>query len=154
MLKVVFVCSANICRSPMAEKLFLHEARTRELRSVALSMGVMNLQGRSAPPEAVAALEEVGLDLSHHRSQGVHPAILAGATHILVMSDWHIEQLLLVDRAIGQRAVKLATFDPEGGDTEIDDPIGKDLAAFRVCRDRLTRCIRAMLDQHVARSHT
>jgi protein-tyrosine-phosphatase len=133
----------------MAEKIYLARARDAGVRAIALSMGVMNLNGRPAPPEGIEALAEIGLDLSWHRSQGVLPEILRNASDIFVMGDWHVEQLMLVDRSVAARARLLGELDPTGP-REIADPVGQDVVAFRACRDRLIRCIDPLIAEHGA----
>lgn len=145
MLKVAFLCSGNICRSPMAERIFLEMARRRGVPSIALSMGLLDINGRPAARNAVEACKQIGVDLSSHMSQGILPAVLLQASHVFVMEEMHVEELALIDRSVADRAQLLGGWDPEGGAAEIEDPVNQPLDAFLVCRDRLIRCIDAFL---------
>jgi len=73
-MKIVFVCTGNICRSPMAEHLFryrLKEAGVEEPPAVT-SAGVAAVPGRPASPPAVQVLREAGIDtLEAHRARAV-----------------------------------------------------------------------------------
>lgn len=144
MIKPVFICSGNICRSPMAERLLMARARERGMRAMAISMGTLNLQGRSAARGAVEALQEIGIDLSGHMSQGLSPGLLRMATHILVMEQAHADAIHRLDPGLSERVALLGRYD--GGNDEIDDPVGQPVEAFRICRDRLDACISAFLD--------
>src|SRR6266576_3605016 len=71
---------------------------------------------------------------------------LSDATRILVMERGHIPQVLAATRAPPERISLLGAFDPEQGDEEIEDPIGKDPAAFEACYARMQNCIFHSLD--------
>lgn len=148
MHRAIFVCSGNICRSPMAEHLFARALRSRGLKGAVISMGTLGLQGRGAAAEAVEAMAELGVDISGHGSQGVSLGLLHHATEIFVMERAHRDYVLRADPALSARVVMLGAHDPEGGPEEIADPVGGPIEAFRACRDRLERCIDRWLDDH------
>lgn len=145
MLRVVFVCSGNICRSPIAHVLFDQQARAASLRAVTVSMSTLGLVGRDADPHAVAVCATRGADLSFHRSQPVNVALLQRATHIFVMEDAHRAHL----RSLGvdaDRILFLGAFDPVDARREIEDPVGKDIATFEACAIRIERAIAAFIE--------
>ncbi len=144
-MRAVFICSGNICRSPMAERIFAHELRERGRRGVAISMSTLGLHGRSASSNAKAAVEELGISLSGHRSQAVSAGILGHADVIFVMEEHHRAYVLRVAPRVGPRIVMMGTLDPEGGPAEVEDPVGKPIEEFRLCRDRIYRAINAWL---------
>lgn len=144
MIRVVFICSGNICRSPMAERLFLAAARQRGVDAMAISMGTLNLVGRSASREAIEALRQIGVDLSDHRSQGLSIGLLRHADRVLVMEHAHRRRLLALDSVLADRIELLGQHDPAGPD-EIDDPVDQPLPAFIATRDRLVRAIDGLL---------
>jgi protein-tyrosine phosphatase len=88
-LRLLFVCSGNVCRSPMAaaiaDRVALELAREVEIRSA----GTLGLVGRPATPSVVAACREIGLDLAAHRSQGLTEELVRWADRILVMEPEH-----------------------------------------------------------------
>lgn len=141
---VLVVCTANICRSPMAEGL-LKAAADRRGRPVAVkSGGVMGLIGRPADPKAVKVCKELDIDLSAHRSQGIDAATVAWADFILVMELRHQIEL---HRRFPESEGKVMLLGNFGGMHEIDDPVGGWTFRFRRSRDRLQRCVEAFLDQ-------
>ncbi len=147
MHRVVFICSGNICRSPMAERLFLAAAQTRGAPAVAVSMGTLGLRARRADPHAIDALAEIGLDVSDHRSQPLSVGILRNATSVLAMERMHIDEVLRRDPMLRARTHLLGSFD-DAETPEIADPVGGALDDFRVCRDRLARAVDAFLEAH------
>lgn len=145
-LRLVFVCSGNICRSPMAAGFAKHKAAERGVDVAVLSCGTLGLQGHAAAQLGQVAMEEVGIDISEHYSQGVQAAILNVADHVFVMAPRHEAFLLQHVPGVGSKLVRTWEL-VDDGLTQIDDPVGQDLAAFRTCRDLLDRCMDAWFDR-------
>lgn len=146
MIRAIFVCSGNVCRSPMAERIFRAEAARLGRRVNTLSMGTLGLVARRPTDEVIAVLDEIGVDARDHRSQGLGAALLGHATHIFVMERAHLEAIKRLDARLATRTRLLGEFDPErGADAEIADPIGQSIEVYRECRDRIVRCVGEVL---------
>ncbi len=91
---VLFVCRANVCRSPMAEALFNALADERGLRWGAESAGVAALVGEDVTPNARAVLEEAGVYAEGHRARQVSGQMLEGADLVLAMGPRQVAALL------------------------------------------------------------
>ena len=146
---VLFVCTGNTCRSPLAEglaKVLLAErlgCRAEELPARGfwlLSAGVATYGGGPATPESVEAGAELGADLRAHRSRPVNPPLLAAADEVIAMTRGHADALAYRFPGVGPAARLLC---PEG--TDVDDPIGAGPEVYRACaqtiRDHLGRFI-------------
>lgn len=140
--RLVFVCSGNICRSPMAEVLAVGAAARRGLPVEARSCGTLLIEDHPADPEAVAVCAEVGLDLSGHLSQGAGDAIVAWADWLLCMETKHARWLRERWPDAEDRIVLLGTF---GGGLEIADPIGGPRSRFRASRDEIGHAVDGFL---------
>ena len=134
MKKVLFVCTAGICRSPMAAAIFDALAEERRLPFRAESAGVSALEGEPMAPNALLALEKVGIYPQEHRARQVSEAMLKEADLVLAMSPRHAAAL---NERFGSRLDnKLHTL-PEyasGGDQSgegIPDPYGLTITAYR-----------------------
>lgn len=144
MRRMIFVCSGNICRSPMAAGLATVQLKARNVPAAVISCGTLNLLNRPADPYAVAAMAERGIDISGHRSQGVSVGLLRMADDIVVMAPSHEAFIVKQAPELARKIVRIWEFsDQDLG--EITDPIGQDQAAFESCRDTLETCIRAWL---------
>lgn len=147
-MRAIFVCSGNICRSPMAERILRARAAAAGRRVTTLSMGTHGLVARKPPAEVIAVLDELGIDARDHRSQGLGAALLGHATNILVMEQAHVDAIRRLDPRLAARVRLLGGYDPQAtGSPEIADPIGGTIDEYRVCRDRIVRCIDALLER-------
>ena len=92
---VLFVCTGNQCRSPMAAALLRHRLRQLGTPVTVASAGFVT-EDVPAPPEVLEAMAAVGLDLSDHRSRLVTPALLGDADLIVGMTRQHLIDLTLL----------------------------------------------------------
>jgi protein-tyrosine-phosphatase len=150
-VKILFVCSGNICRSPMAAECLRHRlARGGPEGVVVDSAGTLGIEGAPASPEAIRALREVGVELSGHLSKGLRADDLATSDLVVAMTDEHLVELALrfpesVEQRLLLRAFeKRSVIAPAAPD--LPDPIGKPLefyreqvALIRSCIDNLAR---------------
>lgn len=146
MLRVVFVCSGNICRSPMAQYIFEAEAQRRGASHMTVSMGTLGLVGQPAPAAAIEVCEEIGVDITSHQSQPLSAAILKHATQIFVMEPRHVEALQKIG-VVGDHVQYLGSWDPLDPRPEIDDPVDQPIEVFRAVRERIARAIARFLDE-------
>jgi protein-tyrosine phosphatase len=144
--RIVFVCSGNICRSPLAERMAKGMLAERGIPAVVISAGTLGLQGRPAAANSVAAAAEVGVDLEGHRSQGVSVPLMRMADRIVVMAPRHERELLAKDPALASKIVRLWEYLDEELD-HIPDPVGQDIETFRVMRDRVQGALQKWLAQ-------
>ncbi|MBQ7597255.1 MAG: ribosomal protein S18-alanine N-acetyltransferase [Clostridia bacterium] len=135
MLRVLFVCSGNTCRSPMAALLLQSMADKEKLPVQAQSAGLAAFSGDCASENAVAVMRELGLDLSAHRARPVSQYLLEESDLVVCMSEGH-------RRALAPFVESEKLLVPPGG---VPDPFGGDLAAYRACRDALSAYIKTLL---------
>ena len=121
--QILFVCTGNTCRSPMAEGIFNAEAKRRGLDARAFSRGLM-ADGGPATEYAVEAAREYGADLTGHRSSQLTREDLDRADRVLCLTDSHRAAILA---AAPELAEKVALLSPEG----VSDPYGGTLALYR-----------------------
>ncbi len=129
--KVLFVCTANICRSPIARAIFDALAKDKGLPFCAESAGTEALEGRPMSENAVAALEEAGIYPGPHSSRRVSEAMVDGAELVLAMTPQHAATV----RRLGGNPVEGIHALPEytmGLQGEgIPDPYGLTMATYR-----------------------
>jgi protein-tyrosine-phosphatase len=143
-IRVLFVCSGNICRSPMA---FVIAERTLAEEGIPVewlaSGGTLGIQGEPAAGHALLAVGEIGLDLSVHRSKGVGAAELDGADQIVVMAPDHEREIRMRRPDAEPKIVRLWEYTSRSGRLKrISDPIGQPYQDYIACRGDLLECIR------------
>lgn len=145
-VRIMFVCSGNICRSPMAQAIAEELLEERGLAGVVISAGTLGLVGREPALEARKALAEIDLELSGKRSQGVSPPMAEHADYLPVMAPKHEDYLRDRVEDADDKIVRLWEY-AEGAGSGIEDPVGEDLESFRETRDLLYECIDNWLDE-------
>ena len=145
-MRVLFVCSGNICRSARAAAYFRHHAAQRGLSHVIVdSGGTLGIEGAPASEEAIVAMREIGVDLSGHRSKGLTREQLRNADLALGMTRAHLEQMAHLDPRGTERQLLLRAFEhgaqPNPAARGLKDPIGRPLAFYRELVPIIARCL-------------
>ncbi len=147
-LRLLFVCSGNICRSPMAAGLADRVAMELGLEVEIRSAGTLGIVDRPADPKMVAVAREIGIDLRDHRSQGLTAELVGWADRVLVMELEHAEAVTVLHEGAVPKIVQLG---PLVGQPHIADPIGSWFKArFRRARDELSVAVRRVLENEVS----
>ena len=134
MKNVLFVCTGNICRSPIAEGLFRRLIGNRKDIEVA-SAGVHAVRGQPPSLYAVQVCIEEGTDISGLRSQPLTATLVDQATHIFAMTGAHLESIQTLFPQIAEKTFLLREFEEPGTTVwrEVPDPIGLGREVYEHC---------------------
>ncbi len=147
---ILFVCTGNTCRSPMAEVLCRKLLADRlgcspnEVESrgfVVRSAGVAAFPGDDPSGPAVEVVQEFGADLGNHRSRPVHEEMLRDATDVLAMTRGHAAALMMRFPGVGPTPQLLC------GEFDLGDPIGGDVELYRDCAREIVRGLERFLPE-------
>ena len=144
---VNFVCTANVCRSPMAAALMRHalSAEPPPLKDLkVISSGVSAMPGDRASLNSVDALKKVGIDLANHKSQRLSESMVREALAIICMTESHRALIEMQFSPPLNHVFLMREFmdDPE---MEIPDPFGMNFQAYELTRDSMVEAIPSLL---------
>ncbi len=138
MKNVLFVCTGNTCRSPMAEGIFNKRAEEKGLDVRAVSFGMAAVPGLAPAENAVAVCREIGVDISGHRTHFVYDFQLEEFEKIYCMSLSHAT---ILTESIGIPEDKVEIIG-------VVDPYGGSLETYRMCRDVLAAAVEELIARY------
>lgn len=146
---ILTVCTANICRSPMAEALLQHALRAQEepLRSLkVISAGVAARFGEPVSENSVLALRKVGIDITRHIAQPLTQKLVEEALAIFCMTESHRAMIELAFDPPPKNLFLFREFMPRTADPEIPDPFGGPLRLYEACRDEMVEAVPSLIE--------
>jgi glycine hydroxymethyltransferase len=152
MKTILFICTGNVCRSPMAEALFRRAAAGRgEFRVFSAGLGAVD--GQPPTAHSVAAMRELGIDISGQRSRMLTTDLVRQADYIFGMTHSHVDAITLLYPPAAEKTFLLREFDDtlESYEKDIGDPIGSSYEVYEDCRNQIEQGIASLLkfmEQH------
>jgi glycine hydroxymethyltransferase len=146
MKTILFICTGNVCRSPMAEALFRRATDGRGAFRV-LSAGLGAVDGQPPTAHSVTAMRELGVDISAQRSRALTAELVRQADYIFGMTHAHVDTVGLLYPAAAEKTFLLREFDHtlEEYEKDIGDPIGSPYEIYAACRDQIEQGINSLL---------
>ncbi len=137
-MRIVFVCTGNICRSPYAEYLARELSGSTDIEFA--SAGIIARAGNPPSSDGVAVASELGIDLTPHGASPLTSEVVGMADIIYGMEDEHVEAVLELNP---QARVELLRPDARG----IPDPYGQDHQAYLVAYRLIEEALRRRLEE-------
>ena len=152
MKTILFICTGNVCRSPMAEGLFRHATNGHGQFRV-LSAGLGAVDGQPPTQHSVSAMRELGIDIANQRSRALTADLVRQADYIFGMTHGHVDTVGLLYPAAAEKTFLLREFDETTApyEKDISDPIGMPYDVYVHCREQIGEGITSLLkfmEQH------
>jgi glycine hydroxymethyltransferase len=143
---VLFVCTGNICRSPMALGLFRRLLGNRK-DIEAGAAGVHAVRGQPPSMHAIDVCRRRGVDISNFRSQPLTATLVERATHIFAMTSSHLETIHLLFPESVEKTFLLREFEEPGATLwrDLPDPIGMSRQVYEECADCIDNALPSVL---------
>ena len=152
-MKVLFVCTGNTCRSPMAEGYFnflCRQAGTDWLS--AESAGIFAHDGSHPSPQAVETMKGIGIDISRHRSAALDASLVRNADRIVAMTGTHMAHAAALFPEAAEKITQLSRYNKDNAQRDIADPFGGSLNTYQACfgemRPPIETLFRELLAEH------
>ena len=145
---ILFVCTGNICRSPMAEGLLKKLIKKSPITNMKIgSAGLAALPGNVASFNAIRVAQENSISLDEHSARLVSQELVDDADLILVMEPRQRQQLLTPNLNAADKVLLLRQFARYGSrERGINDPYGLNLEAYRFCFEDIKECVASLYE--------
>ncbi len=146
MKRVLFVCTGNICRSPMAEGLFRDLVKKHSDYEIQ-SAGIGAIHGQPPSPYAVDVMKEIGVDIQAQRSQPLTPELVRDSDAIFVMTYSHLDTMLMIFPESSEKIFLMRHFEENvpASQREVYDPIGQTREVYRATREQIKNTLPQIL---------
>lgn len=149
-MKIMFICTGNICRSAMAEGMMKKKIEDRKIEVDVYSCGIYAETGDYATYNAIEAVKEYGVDISSHRATNIRESQIEEMDVILCATVSHRQSVLyLYPRLEGKvyTMKEYAGIDENGKDLDIRDPWGYDENVYCRCALEIEGCLEKIVDK-------
>ncbi|MDI6600453.1 MAG: low molecular weight protein arginine phosphatase [Thermoanaerobacteraceae bacterium] len=146
-MKVLFVCTGNTCRSPMAAGILKKLLRDRGIEDVEVDSCGFVEEGVPATYYAVEVAKGHGVDIESHRSKVINKSLIDDSTIILTMSKRHRDEIIKIYPGAEEKTFTITEFAGEEG--EIEDPIGMGKDVYERTFNRLYKILERIIDKMI-----
>lgn len=136
---ILFICTGNTCRSPMAEAIFNKLAQDTDY--YAASAGIYSAGGQAASQEAIEAVAQLGCDLSEHRSCPLRYEQLLEAEKIVCLTDDHQAFLLSAYPELNEKTLSFSELTGKS----VEDPFGGNAELYQRSADAIAEGVKRLL---------
>ena len=148
-MKIMFVCTGNICRSAMAQWLMkkkLEDANREDIQ--VFSCGIFAYDKDMASQEAIEVMQEYGVDLKQHEATNIQKSKIQQMDYVFCMTNSQKYTVLNQYPELAGRVYTLKEFaTPDAQDLEIKDPWGYTIAVYRVCAAEIDSCLDKVIEK-------
>lgn len=143
-MNILFVCTGNTCRSPMAQALLEEMAKEKKLDIKVKSAGVFALDGQVASINAIEVLKKERIDLTNHRARIVYRDLLEEADLILTMGKSHKDLLISKFDFIKGKIYTLKEY-AYGKEEDIEDPFGGNINVYDKAKEEIKEALKVTI---------
>ena len=143
-MKIMFICTGNICRSAMAEGMMKKLAKDDNLDLDICSCGIYAEDGNYATYNAVEAAKYYDVNIEGHRATNISKSKIREMDIILCATESHKQSVLYMYPELKEKVFTMkeyAELDKNGQDMDIKDPWGYDMNVYQNCAEEIEKCL-------------
>ena len=148
-MKIMFICTGNICRSAMAEGMMRKLIKEKNIDAEVYSCGIYAETGNDPTYNAQEAASEYGADISNHRATNIRDSKIEEMDIILCATISHKQSVLYLHPELEGKVFTMkeyAKLDKNGQDMDIKDPWGYDEFVYRKCASEIEECLKKIVE--------
>lgn len=148
-MKIMFICTGNICRSAMAEGILKKIVKDKKLNIEVYSCGIYAESGDYATYNAVESAKYYDVDISKHRATNIRNSKINEMDVILCATEIHKQTVLYMYPNLEGKVYTMkeyAGIDKNGEDMNINDPWGYDMNVYMNCVEEIYECIQKIIE--------
>ena len=150
-IKIMFICTGNICRSAMAEYILKDRVQKEEkLKDIVevFSCGVYAEEGDKPTYSAIEVMKENGIDMTNHKATNIRNSPIEEMDLILCATRTHKNEVLYLYPNLSNKVYTMKEYvDYDKYDIDIKDPWGYDIEIYRFCEAELEKCIDLLIQK-------
>lgn len=149
-MKIMFICTGNICRSAMAEGILKKIVKDKKLKLEVYSCGIYAEDGDYATFNAVESAKYYDVDISNHRATNIRNSKIQEMDIILCATETHKQTVLYMYPNLKGKVYTIkeyAGIDKNGEDMNIKDPWGYDMNVYMNCVEEIYECIEKIIEK-------
>lgn len=146
MMKIMFICTGNTCRSAMAEAILKKKAEEKKLNIEVYSAGLYADNRDGATLTATEIMEKMGIDLKNHRATNIRYSKITEMDIILCATKGHKIQTINLYPELKEKIFTIKEY-ANGEEGDIEDPWGNNARAYEICAKELEECIDKIIEK-------
>lgn len=151
-MKIMFVCTGNICRSAMAHWMLKFKLEKQNIKNVEVySSGIYAQNGDTPTYEAIETVKDYGIDMKNHRAINTIKSDINDMDLILGMTESHKNELIYLYPNLEKKIFTLKEYidyKKEGHNSiNIKDPWGFDIETYRSCAAEIDECLNLLIEK-------
>lgn len=150
MKKIMFICTGNVCRSPMAKYYFNKVIETKKLQDkyIGTSCGIYSVKGEHATDNAIEAMKDYDVDMTSHKATRIQDSQIMSCDLIITLTIYHKNVVVKMYPELAEKVYTLKEYvNPKVEYKDIDDPWGLDINTYKFCAKEITENIDKMIEK-------